>query len=145
MRFFSFLFVNATLIGFTFAQGIAVSAPIEGATVKAGSNITVQVDGPLVKQGSIQAAVVIGLLSCSPPCPSPAQEIGKILYNGPYFPTIHFLGPGPAGTQIFENLTVAIPAFVALGPAQLSVTQTNLLNDGSHLVLRSSAVTVLMD
>ncbi|KAJ6551790.1 hypothetical protein B0H19DRAFT_1073424 [Mycena capillaripes] len=145
MKFFSSFSISLILAGSAFAQGIGIGAPLIGTTIKVGSNITVQVNGEPVKQGTIEAAVVIGLLSCSSPCPSPKEQIGQILYNGPYFPTIHFIGPGPAGHPSFENLTVAIPASTPAGPAQLSVTQANILNDGSHFVLTTSEVMISVE
>ncbi|KAF7368817.1 hypothetical protein MVEN_00206900 [Mycena venus] len=143
MKLFNSLLVSATIAASTL--GKTIGSPAKGTTVKAGSNITVQVNGARVNQSTIEAAVVIGLLSCSPPCPPPGEQLGKILYNGPYFPFIHLVGIGPFGTRIYQNLTVTIPADTPAGPAQLSVTQANFLNDQSHLVLISDEVLVSVE
>ncbi|KAF7368818.1 hypothetical protein MVEN_00207000 [Mycena venus] len=145
MKLFNSLLISATVAASTLGQTIRIGSPAKGTTVKAGSNITVQVNG--AQNSTIEAAVVIGLLSCSPPCPPPAKELGQIIYNGPYFPSLHLNGNGvgPGGISIYQNLTVTIPADTPAGPAQLSVTQANFFNDQSHLVLISDEVLISVE
>ncbi|KAJ7143723.1 hypothetical protein C8R44DRAFT_864760 [Mycena epipterygia] len=142
MKFFSSLLVSAALAGSALAQSIAIGAPASGTTVTAGSNITVQVVHPLPvpTPGSAEASIIIGFLASS----SSSNQIGNILYDGPYNPVIHITGPGPANKAPFEDFTVTIPATASAGSAQLSVTHLNLIQPGPQAVVEHVGITLVV-
>ncbi len=58
------------------------------------------------------------------PCFPPADDLGTILFNGPFNPQFENLPP------LFvqhENYTVTVPASLPTGPAQLSVFHVALV------------------
>ncbi|KAJ7723304.1 hypothetical protein DFH07DRAFT_783623 [Mycena maculata] len=145
MKFFTSLLVSAMLTTATLAQSIDIGAPASGATVPAGSNITVEVDKPDTLTGSTEVAIVIGLLSCvglPDGCPSPADDIGDVLYNGPYNPQFQEATPGKPP---YQNFSVAIPGSVPSGPAQLSVVHLSLVGLGPMPFFQIVNITVNVD
>ncbi|KAJ7479696.1 hypothetical protein FB451DRAFT_1086261 [Mycena latifolia] len=143
MKFLSSLALGATLVSTAFAQGIAIGAPADGSTVTAGSNITVEVDRPDTLTPSTEVALVIGFLSCVPfpaGCPPASEDLGNILYNGPYDPEFH---PSVSVSKPpHQNFTVTIPASAATGPAQLSVTHFSLVGAGPFPFLQTVNITL---
>ncbi|KAF7377917.1 hypothetical protein MSAN_00215500 [Mycena sanguinolenta] len=108
------------------AQGIRIAAPANGMIVSAESELTVEVQKLNSIASSIEVAIVIGFLNCGFPAPSPSpmDEVGAVLFNGPYHPTLHN-GVG------YQNFTVVIPEFALPGSAQLSVVHFNLIGVAS--------------
>ncbi|KAJ6461094.1 hypothetical protein C8R45DRAFT_762309, partial [Mycena sanguinolenta] len=104
------------------AQGIRIPTPENGEIVSAGSALTVEVQKLNSITSSTEVAIVIGFLNCgSPsPCPSPMDQIGAVLFNGPYNPTLH------NGLE-YQNFTVVIPESALPGTAQLSIVHFNLI------------------
>ena len=119
------------------AQGITIGFPPEGQDVSPGQLLTIEVIknvrgpsyfplGNLIlnersgTQEFIQSTVEAGLVIGITPCPvatfpsgcSP-DELGTILFNGPYNPQLN-------GRFFSENFTVAIPSDIATGNAQIA-------------------------
>jgi hypothetical protein len=73
------------------------------------------------------------MLQCqSTPCPGPSEELGNILYTGPFNPQF----PSPPTTQQIpqENYTVQVPSFPSGATVQLSVTDFTLIGVSSSPV-----------
>ncbi|KAJ6555133.1 hypothetical protein DFH09DRAFT_1085082 [Mycena vulgaris] len=132
MKLLSSLLFSSLLAGTVLTQGIAIGAPADGTPVKAGSTVTAQVvHSPIPTPGSIEAAIVIGFLDCSTsPCPATVDQIGDVLYDGPYNPLFHISGSGPAHKAPFENFNITIPASASAGATQLTVTHLSLISLG---------------
>ncbi|KAH7929623.1 hypothetical protein BV22DRAFT_1056483 [Leucogyrophana mollusca] len=121
----------------TFAQSISIALPQEGANVTAGSDIIIQLDKPMSLTGSEEVAVVIGIESCpSGACAPPSEELGDILYNGPYNPQVVEGAWNP-----YENFTVQIPSTLS-GKAQIGVAHLYLLGAGLGPILQTLNTTV---
>ncbi len=87
--------------------------------------------------GSQEVSVAIGLLSCAGQAPpgtcdgiDTTEEIGTPLYAGPYTPQLR-----PGGSDLFQNLTVAVPADFPSGAAALSVAHFSLVGVSAAAVL----------
>ncbi|CAK5274327.1 unnamed protein product [Mycena citricolor] len=133
----AFLFAATAVFG----QSIEIGAPADGATVKAGSALVVEVDRPDTITGSTEVAVVIAVRSCvGSPCPSPADVLGTVLYNGGYNPMFH-TNVTPSKPP-YQNLTVTIPANLAKGPAQLNVAHVTLIGAGPFPFLETRNVSL---
>ena len=120
------LFVSVLLfLNLVYAQGGSIGYPPPGTTVQLGQQLTVQLVRPvcissclplqwtlrlttpqLSHQGSREAGLVIGITACpSAQCPSPSQEIGQILYNGPFNPALQEQPGRP-----YQNFTITVPS-----------------------------------
>ena len=79
-------------------------------------------------EGPIEVGLVISFLSCTTfkdsICPPPNQQLGSILYNGPYNP--QYPNPNPYHLQPHQNFTVIIPSGASQGKGQLAVTSFEL-------------------
>ncbi|KAH7929626.1 hypothetical protein BV22DRAFT_1029253 [Leucogyrophana mollusca] len=116
-----FLLSVALLAASAVGQYLTINSPASGTTVAPGSNITVQLgsgDGPTTV---VEVAVVIGVLSCGGNCVSTNEDIGQVLYQGPFNPQ-----PDPGTATFDEDFPVQIPASIAAGEAQLVVALFSL-------------------
>ncbi|KZP30648.1 hypothetical protein FIBSPDRAFT_777409, partial [Athelia psychrophila] len=110
------------------AQSIQIGEPADGTTVKSGTPLVVEVVRPDSLESSTEVGVVISFISCpNNACPSSANRLGTILYNGPYKP--QFPNPNPNHLQPNQNFRIHIPKG-AKGKAQLIVTHFNLIGAG---------------
>lgn len=138
MKLLSIL-VASICAGTAAAQGLTIQNPPEGANVKAGQNLTIQVIKNGDIESSIEAGFVIGFLPCpvatNPSGCSPA-ELGSILFNGPYNPEVHGVGPP------FQNFTVTIPSDASAGAAQIAIARFFLIGAGPSPTLGQNNVTV---
>jgi hypothetical protein len=76
-------------------------------------------------QGSQEAGLAIGLFSCpnQTPCKPPSEEMGFVLYDGPYDPQLHEMPGRP-----YQNITVTIPpAYFLSGRALLTTSRFHLI------------------
>lgn len=146
MQFFSVLFsLLAITTTSVLAQSANIGAPADMTEVSAGSNFTVMIDRPVrpnipiiihgtsqlqsqdTLTGSTEVALVIALLSCaSNPCPGPSEELGTVLYDGPFDPQFT-TEPGTSSLPPHENFTLTIPSTFTKGQAQLGVAHFFLL------------------
>ncbi|EMD40034.1 hypothetical protein CERSUDRAFT_81333 [Gelatoporia subvermispora B] len=117
------------------AQNIQIGGPAEFASITAGSNITVEVDRPDSLTGSQEVAIVIALNSCSGhpdnSCASfdVTQDLGHILYSGPYDPEFH-QGAGLPNKPPYQNFSVQVPSNLPAGEAALTVSHFSLVGAG---------------
>ncbi|KDR82929.1 hypothetical protein GALMADRAFT_238600 [Galerina marginata CBS 339.88] len=139
MKFLSIIVVFVYALGAN-AQASHIGFPPSGTSVTPGKHLTVQVVRPNSIQGSTEAGLVIGLLTCTfnpNGCPPPNAQVGTILFNGKFSPTIHEI-PG----QPYQNFTVTIPTGFTTGTAQLSTNRFHLIGAGPSPILESNAVTL---
>lgn len=74
--------------------------------------------------------MAIGVTSCaSTPCPTTVQDLGSVLYYGPYAPELY-----GGRTPEYENFTVSLPSGFPLGAAQINVAHFSLLGVCGHLL-----------
>ncbi|KAH7909227.1 hypothetical protein BJ138DRAFT_1155835 [Hygrophoropsis aurantiaca] len=112
-----------------------INAPHQNQTVGEGSNITVSIERPDFQSSSQEVAVVIALQPCRPTCFA-GQSLGKILYNGPYTPTVH-----SGNTQPYQNFTVQVTPGL-MGYAALTVTHVALIGAGPIAWMEEQNVTL---
>ncbi|KAJ7288008.1 hypothetical protein C8J57DRAFT_1706530 [Mycena rebaudengoi] len=125
-------------------QASHIGLPTAGTTLQIGQTFTFQVVRPNSIQGSTEVGIAIGILSCpvsqTPTCPSPAGQLGTILYTGPFAPERHEMA------MIYENFTFVVPtdAFLAPGRAQLAVARLHLIGAGPSPILELNNITVTL-
>ncbi|KAI0061527.1 hypothetical protein BV25DRAFT_1838998 [Artomyces pyxidatus] len=125
---FALFAVLTSLAAAVSAQSITIGSPAVGTSITPGTNITVQVNRPNSLTGSQEVAIVISLAACAGPCPDPADRLGSTLYAGSFNPQ-YPANPRP-WDQPQQNFTVAVPAYLPAGPAQLSVVHLSLVAAG---------------
>ncbi|CAK5274321.1 unnamed protein product [Mycena citricolor] len=132
--------LSAAMLGFaSFVQGITIQSPTAGTVLTAGSTVSVRIFAPLVQPGSVEASVVISLLSGA--VKPTTSDVGTVLYDGKFNPTFHIQGSGPAGSQLYDTISVKIPANVT-GTAQLNVVQPTVNEHAVVFTTDSVQVTV---
>ncbi|KAI8072321.1 hypothetical protein BC940DRAFT_138706 [Gongronella butleri] len=124
-----FLFYIVFLISCTLtlvqAQGINIMTPKPGERLTAGRLVTVQVVKNNHIIASTEVGIAIGIRACEGgQCPPPENQLGQILYTGPFDPQFH--GPGPA----YQNFTVTVPKSSTVGNANLNVVRFFLIGAG---------------
>ncbi|KAI8983187.1 hypothetical protein BD414DRAFT_490202 [Trametes punicea] len=141
--------VLASLASFAAAQGVVIRAPPPQSTFAPGDTFVVDVDRPDTLTGSQEVSVAIGLLSCSEQRQDPsatcagidtANEIGTVLYAGPYAPQLR-----PGGSDLFQNFTVRVPDDFSAGWAALSVAHFSLVGAAAWPVLEVLNETVYIN
>ncbi|TEB28426.1 hypothetical protein FA13DRAFT_1815793 [Coprinellus micaceus] len=145
MRFsLSSLFVPLACVASALAQASVIQLPASGASIANGAPFTVQVAKPLSHQGSREAGFVIALLPCynNGVCPPPTQELGRILYNGPYTPTLQDQPGRP-----YQNFEFTMPPAdeIQKGPAQLATVRLHLFGATAYpeMEVHSIPITVV--
>ncbi|KAJ7769221.1 hypothetical protein DFH07DRAFT_954460 [Mycena maculata] len=141
MKAFNFLLVSAMHVAAVCAQSISIGAPATGSLVVSRSTTTVEVDKPESLTPSDDVAIVIAMLNCgsSSPCSPPSEQLGSVLFQGPYSAQIQ-TPPKPPG----ENFTVTLPDFGST-TVQLAVVHLILVEAGPHVVLDIANITLAMD
>ncbi|KAI9068156.1 hypothetical protein FKP32DRAFT_1562317 [Trametes sanguinea] len=146
MKFFAVLSVVASIASLVVAQSVVILSPPPESTFAPGDSFVVDVDRPDTLTGSREVSVSIGLLSCSQQKQDPnatcdgidsTQEIGTVLYSGPYSPQLR-----PHGSDLFQNYTVQVPPDFPAGAAVLAVAHYSLVGAASWPVLEVLSETV---
>ncbi|KAJ3777159.1 hypothetical protein FB446DRAFT_718867 [Lentinula raphanica] len=130
MRFFCSLFsLLALATTAAMAQNAYILSPEDLTQVSAGSSFNVSIGQPDSNSSWKNVAIVIALLNCneySSGCMGPAEELGTVLYSGPYDP--QFTNePGTGGLPPHENFTLTIPSDFEKGQSQLGVALFDLV------------------
>ncbi|KAF8336749.1 hypothetical protein F5887DRAFT_565748 [Amanita rubescens] len=131
MKFLSVILLLAFPI-LSLAQAVTIESPPAGASITQAGSFTVQIARPDTLTGSIEVSVAIGVTSCvSTPCPgfTADQDLGDVLYYGPYTPELY-----NGRTPEYENFTVSLPSGFPLGAAQINVAHFSLLGVSSYLL-----------
>ncbi|KAH7930622.1 hypothetical protein BV22DRAFT_1054285 [Leucogyrophana mollusca] len=141
MKFFSSAVVLATAAATAVAQTIELGYPVDGTILSPGQKIGVQVVQPESMASCIQVGIALAINACHTPedCPSPAQELGDVLYAGPWTPTAHSNGGG-----FYQNITVEVPSFSTATPAIFTLTHLCLLGAGPAPFLEYRNASVLI-
>ncbi|TFK27552.1 hypothetical protein FA15DRAFT_666227 [Coprinopsis marcescibilis] len=137
--------VSSLLVPFLFfasvlAQGSFINNPKDGARLRNGQSFTLQVVRPMSHQGSIEVGFAVGLLPCiSLPCPPPSEQVGRIMYNGPYRPQLQEIPGSP-----YQNFTFTIPPRDEFprGTAQLSTVRLHFIGAGPFPILEFNNITL---
>ncbi|KAJ7482230.1 hypothetical protein B0H11DRAFT_1723739 [Mycena galericulata] len=132
-------------IATVWAQGVQIGSPAPGATIQFGSNFTLQLIRPDDIEAAIEVGIAIGLLPCpiseEATCPPPEDQLGDILFTGPFTPTLHPMA------LFYENFTVTAPSSdsgFSTGRAQLSVVRFFLIGAGPSPTTELVNITVNM-
>ncbi|KAI9068151.1 hypothetical protein FKP32DRAFT_1562309 [Trametes sanguinea] len=140
MKFFAALSVVASIASLAAAQHVEIRSPAPGSTFAPGDQFVVDIDRPDSLTPSKELSVAIALLSCSHEKGDPnatcdgidtTQELGSVLYAGPYTPQVR-----PGGDDLFQNFTVQVPADFPAGAAALSVAHFALVGAVSWPMLQ---------
>ncbi|KAJ6585290.1 hypothetical protein B0H19DRAFT_1109095 [Mycena capillaripes] len=136
------LTISCFYIAIVWAQASHIGFPLAGDTLHFNTDFTVQVVRPNSIQGSTEVGIAIALLSCPTSqeavCPSPAGQLGQVLFTGQFAPTIHPMA------MIYENFTLTVPSpdFLSTGRAQLAVVRLHLIGAGPAPILEINNITV---
>ncbi|EIW76490.1 hypothetical protein CONPUDRAFT_111470 [Coniophora puteana RWD-64-598 SS2] len=140
MKLPSFLVVAAGFASSALAQTINIGYPTSGTTLHRGKSVTVEIQRPNSIMGCTEVGIALAVIGCSSAssCPSPSQQLGSVLYSGPFTPTGH----GQAG--YYQNFTVTIPDYLNPGPGLFSLTHLCLIGAGPFPLLefRNASVTL---
>ncbi|KAJ3744484.1 hypothetical protein DFH05DRAFT_1557736 [Lentinula detonsa] len=130
MRFIlSLLSLFALATSAAVAQNAFISAPADMTEVSAGSTFNVTISQPDSNSSWKNVAIVIALLNCneySSGCLGPTEELGTVLYSGPYNPQFT-TEPGTGGLPPHENFTLIVPSDFEKGQSQLGVALFDLI------------------
>lgn len=70
----------------------------------------------------IQVGIALAIDNCNKGvCPQPTDQLGDVLYAGPWKPTPH----APGG--FYQNFSLQVPAYMSTGPAIFTLTHLCLL------------------
>ncbi|KAJ4500831.1 hypothetical protein C8R41DRAFT_862942 [Lentinula lateritia] len=130
MRFiFSLLPFLALATSVVHAQNAYIYTPTDMTEVSAGSSFNVTIAQGDSNSSWKNIAIVIALLNCheySSTCLGPAEELGTILYSGPFNPQFT-TEPGTAELPPHENFTLTVPSDFETGQSQLGVALFDLV------------------
>ncbi|KAH7930618.1 hypothetical protein BV22DRAFT_1191001 [Leucogyrophana mollusca] len=133
-------FALLTTASLAAGQLIRLGYPTDGAVLTAGQDATVQVIQPENLASCIQVGIALAVNNCDSNgvCPDPAQELGSVLYAGPWDATI----PLPGGW--YQNFTVQIPEYMDKGKAIFTLTHLCLLGGAPfpYLEFKNASVTI---
>ncbi|KAG2361615.1 hypothetical protein BDR07DRAFT_1286680 [Suillus spraguei] len=119
------------------AQTIELGYPQNGDNFCPGQELTAQVIQPESMASCIQVGIALAIDNCANgSCPEPAQELGSVLYAGPWTPESHT----PGG--FYQNFTVTVPSYLANGPAIFTLTHLCLLGAAPYPFLEYRNATV---
>ncbi|KAG2110795.1 hypothetical protein DEU56DRAFT_704858, partial [Suillus clintonianus] len=118
------------------AQTIELGFPQNGAQFSPGQTVAVQVIRPTSMASCIQVGIALAINNCANGCPHPADALGSVLYAGPWTPQ----NPLPGG--YYQNFTVTIPSYLAVGPAIFTLTHLCLLGAAPYPFLEYRNATV---
>ncbi|KAG6023822.1 hypothetical protein E4U19_004114 [Claviceps sp. Clav32 group G5] len=118
-------FLALALVGVSMAQSINIRKPRPGASLDRGTPIPVTIQAPTDGLKLREVSIVISMASCPEgKCPSAGDDIGTILYAGPFNPQETGSGT-PQGT-----LNITIPNNFPTGAAELLATHFLLVGEG---------------
>ncbi|KAF8834565.1 hypothetical protein BDN67DRAFT_914734 [Paxillus ammoniavirescens] len=138
MKFIAVATVLVTAVSSVFGQTITLGYPTNGAVLTPGQSFTAQVIQPGSMASCIQVGIALAMDTCTNGvCPQPTDQLGDVLYAGPWTPTGH-----PQG-GFYQNFTLQVPDFTP-GPAVFTLTHLCLLGGGPYpfLEFRNASVTI---
>ncbi|KAF8549699.1 hypothetical protein OG21DRAFT_1365425, partial [Imleria badia] len=121
-------------------QTIELGAPTARTILKPGQNFTAQIIQPGSIASCIQVGIALAMISCTNGvCPQPADQLGDVLYAGPWTPTPHY----PGGS--YQNFTFQVSPYMSTGPAIFTLTHLCLLGGGPYPLLEFRNATIMID
>ncbi|KAH7915540.1 hypothetical protein BJ138DRAFT_1054630 [Hygrophoropsis aurantiaca] len=138
MKFFASLAVLATVVASAFADTIELGYPVDGSGLLPGHNVTVQVVQPQPYEPCLQVGIALAVNGCiREVCPDPSQQMGAVLYSGPWEPVQQ------ADGGIYQNFSVSIPMFLGgAGSGIFSLTHVCLIGTGPEPMIEYRNATV---
>ncbi|KAI9569275.1 hypothetical protein HD554DRAFT_2020670 [Boletus coccyginus] len=121
------------------AQTIELGTPTEGTVLHPGQSFTSQIIQPESMASCIQVGIALAMNNCNNGvCPQPTDQLGAVLYAGPWTPTGHAQG------GFYQNFTLQVPEFMSTGLAIFTLTHLCLLGGGPYpfLEFRNASVTI---
>ncbi|KAG6084801.1 hypothetical protein E4U30_001748 [Claviceps sp. LM220 group G6] len=118
-------FLALALAGISMAQSIGIRKPRPGASLDRGTPIPITIQTPTDGLKLREVSLVISMASCPDgKCPNAGDNIGMILYAGPFNPQAQ----GTATPQ--ETFNITIPNNFPTGAAELLATHFLLVGEG---------------
>ncbi|EKM52099.1 uncharacterized protein PHACADRAFT_165414 [Phanerochaete carnosa HHB-10118-sp] len=137
MKYFA---VITALAATCLAQNIVINIPAANSTVSPGQWVTVEVDKPGAQSPSTEVALVLSMapcpsVGCTDPSYNPSNQLGQILYNGPYNPQYH--PETGVGKPQYQNFSIEVPTSFTSGEnIALIATHINLIGAGPEPALQ---------
>ncbi|KAG5913310.1 hypothetical protein E4U42_001293 [Claviceps africana] len=130
--------VTLALAAVSAAQNIRIRRPRPGASVVGGGVVSVVVQTPTNGSQLHEVSLILSILPCpNDNCPNAGNNLGTILYEGPFH---------PQGAPIPEQtLNVTVPESVPLGTAELLATHFVLVGGAPTLQIAGEVVYVDSD
>ncbi|KAL4076387.1 hypothetical protein V8B97DRAFT_13933 [Scleroderma yunnanense] len=131
--------VLASVVAVAFGQTIELGSPQNGDVLQTGQNFTVQVIQPESMASVFQIGIALSIDNCNNGvCPQPTQQLGDVLYAGPWAPTAH-----PQG-GFYQNFTFPITDEFTKGPAVFTLSHFCLIGAGPvpYTEFRNASVTI---
>lgn len=139
MKFVAFIAAIASAVAPVLGQTIELGSPQNGDVLQTGQNFTVQVIQPVSRPRQLhmhaptassqesmasvfQVGISLSIANCNNGvCPQPTQQLGDVLYAGPWTPTAH----SPGG--FYQNFTFPITSEFIKGPAVFTLSHFCLI------------------
>ncbi|KIM52069.1 hypothetical protein SCLCIDRAFT_1224081, partial [Scleroderma citrinum Foug A] len=122
MKFVAFIAAIASAVAPVLGQTIELGSPQNGDVLQTGQNFTVQVIQPESMASVFQVGISLSIANCNNGvCPQPTQQLGDVLYAGPWTPTAH----SPGG--FYQNFTFPITSDFVKGPAVFTLSHFCLI------------------
>lgn len=139
MKFVAFIAAIASAVAPVLGQTIELGSPQNGDVLQTGQNFTVQVIQPESMASVFQVGISLSIANCNNGvCPQPTQQLGDVLYAGPWTPTAH----SPGG--FYQNFTFPITSDFVKGPAVFTLSHFCLIGAGPvpETEFRNASVTI---
>jgi len=138
-----FILAVLALAASAYAQSVSIAGPTSGQNVNAGQGATVIIQKGDSITPSTEIGVAIALHHCTQsPCEDASQDIGTVLYSGPFSPQRPTGSPGLSSGAPFQSFGVTIPQDFAKGPAVFTVVHSSLIGAGPFFSNEFKNVTV---
>ncbi|KAB8201840.1 hypothetical protein BDV34DRAFT_201933 [Aspergillus parasiticus] len=133
-------FISFAVLILTAAQAIEIGAPTAGTVLSRGSKFTAQVLQPGSVQTCIEVGIALAVNSCdNDVCPQPSDQLGNVLYAGPWTPTAH------PSSGSYQNFNLQVPEYMPEGLATFTLTHLCLLGAGPVPLLEFRNVTIAVE
>jgi len=139
MKVFAAVSVLIGAVASVLGQTIELGTPTDGTVLCPGEYFTSQIIQPISMASCIQVGIALAIAPCpNDVCPQPTDQLGNVLYAGPWNPTAN----NPGG--FYQNFTLQVPDYMTPGPAIFTLTHLCLLGAAPYpfLEFRSATVTI---
>ncbi|KAN0096995.1 hypothetical protein V8E55_001441 [Tylopilus felleus] len=139
MKLFPVVSVLVGAVASVLGQTIELGYPTAGTVLSPGQNFTSQVVQPESLASCIQVGIALAMNNCNNGvCPQPTDQLGDVLYAGPWNPTPHAQG------GFYQNFSLQVPGYMPPGSAIFTLTHLCLLGAGPYpfLEFRNASLTI---